>query len=115
MALTAAVSLHSDRDEHLWLEELAGVRARRHTLTPVAAAAVESVLRSILGERARDEALASTLAALAEARGALHAGHTVDQVAWSGVSRATSTWTASCGGSASVAASPRWCARNGLR
>ena len=41
MALTAAVSLHSDRDEHLWLEELAGVRARRHTLTPVAAAAFE--------------------------------------------------------------------------
>lgn len=67
MALLAAVSPRADRDERLWSEELARVRACRYTMTPVAAAAVESVLRSILSEQTQDDSLAvSTLAALEE-------------------------------------------------
>ncbi|HEY3576990.1 MAG TPA: hypothetical protein VGK68_03210 [Gaiellaceae bacterium] len=67
MALSATVSSRRDRDERLWSEELARVRARRYTLKPVAAAAVQSALRSILSERAEDDSLGvSTLAALEE-------------------------------------------------
>lgn len=44
-----------------------------------------------------------------------YAPQTADQVAWSRVSSATSTGTASFGGSASVVASPRCSARKGLR
>jgi len=68
MARTPAANLHTERDERLWDEELARVRARRGTITPAAAAAVESALRSILGEQSQDDSLASsTLAALEEA------------------------------------------------
>jgi hypothetical protein len=69
VAIATAVCPHTDRDEHLWKEELARVTARRYTMTPVAAAAVESVLRAILSEQAEDDSLAfSTLAALEEVR-----------------------------------------------
>lgn len=69
MAIRTAVSSHTDRDEQLWDEELARVRARRYTMKPEAAAAVESVLRSILDQRPQDDSPAfSTLAALEEVR-----------------------------------------------
>ena len=70
MARTQTVSHHTSRDERLWDEELARVQARRGTMTPAAAAAVESTLRSILGERAEDDRLASsTLAGLEDSHG----------------------------------------------
>jgi hypothetical protein len=65
MAIPTSVSAHIDRDEQLWNEELARVRARRGTMTPAAAAAVKAVLRSILSEQARgDTRVFCTLAAL---------------------------------------------------
>lgn len=57
MALSATGSSPSDRDSHLWDEELGKVRARRETMTPAAVAAVESVLRSIRSEQAEDDSL----------------------------------------------------------
>jgi hypothetical protein len=57
MALSATGTSPSDRDAHLWDEELEKVRACRETMTPAAVAAVESVLRSIRSEQAEDDSL----------------------------------------------------------
>ena len=70
MAFAASQSFPAGRGELLWEEELARVRAGHHLLTPPAAAAVQSVLSSILHEPAQNEEdLLSILALFQETRG----------------------------------------------
>ena len=68
MVLVAPQSVSAGRDELLWEEELARVRAGCHLLAPAAAAAVQSVLSSILDEPDQNGDLRSVLALFQEVR-----------------------------------------------
>lgn len=76
MALAASQSVSAGRDELLWEEELARVRAGCHLLAPAAAAAVQSVLSSILDEPQNEENLVSILALSQKVRETAHPTNT---------------------------------------
>ena len=72
MALVASPSVSAGRDELLWEEELARVRTGCHLLAPAAAAAVQSVLSSILDEPQNEQDLVSILALSQKVRETAH-------------------------------------------